>query len=167
MTSNTPPLEVLTVPKAFALTLETACKDFEVLQRLIANELKIVASDGREDHFGAGSIRMALAKSFVFHVARAHRICHQGQSELAVSELECTTFKAATAAVVGVRHVNEHGFDVTRNWSKPSLHINDEGTAFVDELSLEVTGVRKIRMGPIDLCDVYVSTDRMRGLAGF
>ena len=75
-----------------ALTLETACDDFEVLQRLIRQEIKLVSGNGVEDHRAASRAQMALAKSFVFHVARARRICEHGAASLRVERTERKLF---------------------------------------------------------------------------
>jgi hypothetical protein len=71
-----------------ALMLETACDDFEVLQRLIRQEIKLVSGNGVEDHRAASRAQMALAKSFVFHVA----ICEHGAASLRVERTERKLF---------------------------------------------------------------------------
>jgi hypothetical protein len=60
---------------------------------------------------GRACAQMALAKSFVFHVVRARRICEHGAGSLKVDRSERRLFLQGTAGVLGVRDVNEHGFD--------------------------------------------------------
>jgi hypothetical protein len=166
MTSQSAPPDV-SIAKGFALTLETACEDFEILQRLVRMEIKLVSGNGSEDHRATSHARMALAKSFVFYVVRARRICEHGKGSLSVDRLERTRFLKATVDVLGVRNVNEHGFDISGNVSKPSLHRHTNESAILDETSMVVLGDQKILMGPLNLYDMYVPTDRMRKLAGF
>jgi hypothetical protein len=127
---------------------------------------------------------MALAKSFVFYLVRARRICEHGAGNLTVNRTERSRFLNGTAAVVDVRDVNEHGFDAKsakvmqrrtgsedgssrRKISMPSLHTHTEECAILDETSMIILGDKKILMGPLNLYDVYIPADRMRQLAGF
>jgi hypothetical protein len=154
----------------FALMLETACEDFEILQRMIRHEIKLVSGNGIEDRRAHPRIQMALAKSFVFHLVRAHRICEKGVGSLKLDRIERTRFLKATAAVVRVRDVNEHGFDAKATGnkiSKPSMHSHAKESAILDETAMVVLGDQKILMGPLNLYDAYIPTDRMRKLAGF
>ena len=68
--------------RAFALLLETAGQQFEVLRSLIRQELLIASNQQpktRQDTFSEmraqGCIQMALAKEFLFNAARAYRLC--------------------------------------------------------------------------------------------
>jgi hypothetical protein len=155
------------VARGFALMLETACEDFEVLQRLVRRETTLISAGGGQDHRAAARAQMALAKSFVFYVVRARRICEHGKGSLAVDRLDRTRFLKATEDVLGVRDVNEHGFDISGRISKPSMHSHAKESATLDETSMVVLGDQKILMGPLNLYDIYVPTDRMRKLAGF
>ena len=110
---------------------------------------------------------MALAKSFVFNVVRARRICEHSRGSLAVNGLERTRFLRATASVLGVRDVNEHGFDTSGRTSKPTMHSHPEYSVVLDETAMVVLGDQEILMGPLNLYDVYVPTAYMRTLAGF
>jgi hypothetical protein len=101
----------ISIATGFALMLETACEDFEILQRMIRHEIKLVSGNGIEDHRAYPRIQMALAKSFLFNLGRAHRICEHGAGSLTIDRAERTRFLKATAAVVDVSDVNEHGFD--------------------------------------------------------
>lgn len=165
------PRPEVTVGTSFALMLETACSDFEAMQRLVRRETRLVFDNGREDLQGRARAQMALAKSFVFHVVRARRICEHGASSLAIDRNKRRSFLQDTAAVVSVRDVNEHGFDVggaaRRKSSKPTSHHHPDEDALVDETSMVVLGDRRILMGPLNLYDIYVPTDVMRKLAGF
>jgi hypothetical protein len=151
--------------------LETACRDFEAMQRLIRQETRLVFVNGQEDIKGRACVQMALAKSFVFHVVRARRICEHGADSLKVDRSERRLFLQSTAGVLGVRNVNEHGFDAggaTRGKSsKPAMHHHLDEYAKVDETAMLVLGDQKILMGPLNLYDVYVATEHMRKLAGF
>jgi hypothetical protein len=149
----------------FALMLETACEDFEILQRMIRQEIKLVSGNAIEVRRASPRIQMALAKSFLFNLVRARRICDLGAGSLTVARAERKRFLNATAAVVNVRDVNEHGFDVNKI-SKPSMHSHAKENAILDETAMAVLGDQKILMGP-NLYNVYVPTDRMRKLAGF
>jgi hypothetical protein len=165
--SSQPAGPELSVARGFALMLETACEDFEVLQRLIRQETRMLfATGGREDFRAVHSTEMALAKSFVFHVQRARRICEHGAGALAVDRTERKRFLSATAKVLGVRDVNEHGYEPGAD-SKPSIHRHGENFAALDETSMIVLGDQNILMGPINLYDIYLPTDRLRTLAGF
>jgi hypothetical protein len=106
----------------FALMLETACGDFEAMQRLIRRETQLVFSNGQEDFGGRACAQMALAKSFVFHVVRARRICEHGAGSLKVDRSARKSFMQDTAGVVGVRDVNEHGFDAVGSAFVKAFH---------------------------------------------
>ena len=156
-----------TAAAGFALMLETACEDFEIMQRLISGELAVVSQGSKRDVRASPRIQMALAKSFVFHVVRARRICEHSASSLAASRVERKRFMAATAGALSIRDVNEHGFESNTN-SPPSLHFHDvAGGAFCDETAMTVLGSKDILMGGLNLFDLYGPTDRMRKLAGF
>jgi hypothetical protein len=64
--------------KNFALFIEMACDEFGLLNSLIKGKIQIVPSDPRNLR-AAGSIQMVLARSFIFDVARAYRICKHGR----------------------------------------------------------------------------------------
>jgi hypothetical protein len=155
------------IAAGFALMIETACEDFEILQRLIRQETQLVSHTGRNDFRAGPRIQMALAKSFVFNVVRARRICEHSRGSLAVNGLERTRFLKATASVLGVRDVNEHGFDTSGRVSKPMMHKHPEDSAILDETSMVVFDDQKILMGPLNLYDIYIPTAHMRTLAGF
>jgi hypothetical protein len=144
--------------------LETACEDFEILQRLIRLETNVVSTHHRDRFRAAPRIQMALAKSFVFYVARARRICEHGASALGIDRLERTRFLKGTEGLPRVRDVNEHGFDVNGS-SKPSMHHREGG--ILDETSMVIGSDKEILMGPLNLYDMYVPTARLRSLAGF
>src|SRR5580704_3407729 len=51
--SNSPPQPSnpeVSIATGFALMLETACEDFEILQRMIRHEIKLVSGNGIEDY---------------------------------------------------------------------------------------------------------------------
>lgn len=98
--SEQPESPDVSIPKAFAQMVDTACRDFELLQRLIRQEVKVVAANGERDLHAAGAVGMALAKSFVFHVVRARRICEHGAGSLKLDRIERRRFLAATVRVV-------------------------------------------------------------------
>ena len=79
-----PASPVVSATKAFALTLETACEDFENLLDLIDGDIKIMTSprdaamlNHKVNRWARAPLRiqMALAKSFLFNANRANRIC--------------------------------------------------------------------------------------------
>jgi hypothetical protein len=152
--------------------LEIACEQFEVLQSLLRKEITVNTAqthDYRKEmtlRRAPYCINMALAKSFIANVIRARRICEHGSQYLAIGRLERRRFLHSTAAIQTVRDVNEHGFDVHDNRSRPQLHYNRDG-GYVDETAMYIGGAEEILMGPINLCDVYRSVARMRELAGF
>jgi hypothetical protein len=168
----------ISAEEAFALMLETACEDFEILQDLIDGEIQVAAPksdkatpankhDYRKAHRASRApsrIQMALAKSFVFNARRANRICNLNKASLALDRVERTRFLKATEPLTAVRDVNEHGFD-GNNSKKPSLHSQEGGT--LDETSMVITGRDKILMGPLNLHTAYLAVDRMRTIAGF
>jgi hypothetical protein len=160
-----------TPAQAFALMLETACEQFEVLQLLLKQEIKVISNDSADvrKHIkflrAPHCINMALAKSFVANVIRARRICEHGSQHLAIERTLRRQFLSSTSGVQKVRDVNEHGFDIHDNKSRPMLHYN--GGGFVDETAMYMGSAEEILMGPINLYDVYRSVARMRDLAGF
>jgi hypothetical protein len=159
----------VSIAEGFALMLETACEHFEILQRLIRQEIRLVAGNGRADPRAAFSAQMALAKSFVFHVMRARRICEHGAGSLTLDRTERKLFLGATADVLGVRNVNEHGFDAngTSRNTRPSMHQHAADGVMLDETSMVLLGDQQIMMGPLNLYNIYRPTNRMRKLAGF
>jgi hypothetical protein len=108
---------------------------------------------------------MALAKSFVANAIRARRTCERGSQHLTIERTERRRFLRGSSGVQKVRDVNEHGFDIHDNKSRPILHYN--GGGFVDETAMYIGSAEEILMGPINLYDVYRSVARMRDLAGF
>jgi hypothetical protein len=171
MNIATPSSPSTSIATGFALMLETACNDFETMQRIIRQETRLLIANGQEDLRGPACAQMALAKSFVFHVVRARRICEHGAGLLKVDRSARKSFLQDTMKVLGVRDVNEHGFDAggaTRGKSsKPSIHHHSDEGALVDETAMVILGDQKILMGPLNLYDVYLPTDCMRSLAGF
>lgn len=168
----------ITAAEAFAMFLETACEDFEILQDMIRGQLQVSApkrneaapaiKEERRKEFRAmrapSRIQMALAKSFVFNARRANRICTLNKAALDVDRAERKQFLRATDPLTPVRDVNEHGFD-GKDSTKPSMH--EQGGGRLDETSMVVAGPEKILMGPLNLYEVYLEADRMRKLAGF
>jgi hypothetical protein len=150
----------------FALMLETGCEDFEIMRRLISGELAVVPKGPKLDFRASPRITMALAKSFIFHVVRARRICEHSAGLLAVDRTERKLFMVTTAEALGLRNVNEHGFELNTE-SPPSQHLHQTESASVDETAMVVLGPDKILMGPLNLVDLYGPTDRMRKHAGF
>lgn len=142
--------------------LETACEDFEICQRLIRQETKVAANSPRD----MPRVQMALAKSFVFNVVRARRICQHGQGSLGIDRLERARFLKGTEGLQPVRDVNEHGFDLNAS-SKPSMHRHEEESAILDETAMVTLSDKNILTGPLNLYDMYVPTARKRALAGF
>ncbi len=156
---------------AFALVIETACEQFEMLQLLISGGIKL-AEPPQDDiqrrilHTRANAcIRMALAKSFVANVIRARRIIEHGQEHLKVGKLYRKVFLSKTQPVIRVRDVNEHGYDVVDNYNRPELHFR--ANSWGDETSLHIGKSEEIFMGPINLYSIYRSLEHMRTLAGF
>ena len=164
------PADELSPAKAFALMLETACEQFEVLQALVANELHIAFDEQKDPRKNLRFMRAryciqaALAKSFVANVIRAQRICEHGAQHLIVDRAERTRFLKSVPDVLLVRNVNEHGFDV-RSDSPPSMHARDG--CLLDETAMVISGPERILIGPVNLYDIYRATARMRDLAGF
>jgi hypothetical protein len=163
---------------AFALLLETACEEFEILQDLIKGDLLIDTPDprtkwdsgmkGRKQVIrGARSqsaIQMALAKSFVFNARRANRVCTLNKAAIPLDRDSRKLFLRDTNPLIAVRDVNEHGFDGNGS-SKPSMHEHEGG--LLDETSMVILGSENILMGPLNLFDIYAAVDRARKIAGF
>jgi hypothetical protein len=167
----------ISAEEAFALMLETACEDFEIMQALIDGQIQVVtpksdeatpASNRYHRRYQAARtgprMQMALAKSFVFNARRANRICTLNKGSLALDRLERTRFLKATQPLIAVRDVNEHGFDGNGS-VRPSMHKQEGGT--LDETALVIDGPQRILMGPLNLYNEYLAVDRMRKLAGF
>ncbi len=174
------PAPEISAASAFALMLETACQQFEVLLLMVQNKIQLSSAEQRippancvDAAFAQsrisrpeGCIRMALAKSFVANTIRARRICEHGAEHLAVERLERRRFLKATEGVLQVRDVNEHGFDANvASAAGPKMHYQHGG--YTDETSMAIFGPDKILMGPLNLCNVYPSVARMRDRAGF
>ena len=156
--------------EGFALMLETGCRDFETLSKLVRSEVLLVDTAGEPDLGAHGSIVMALAKSFVFYAVRAARICEHGSQHLKISREARKAFLNGVRPVINVRDVNEHGFDASRSGrksSRPSMHTHEAEGAALDETSLIVLDDKKILMGPINLYEIYLRMSEMRHLAGF
>jgi|SRR5947208_16404311 len=122
----------LSPARAFALTIETACEQFEVFHLIKTNEIKIEMEKQQIDvrkrlttTRAPYCIQMALAKSFVANTIRARRICEHGARHLSVSRTERQLFLKSTEPLLLVRDVNEHGFDINNGKSKPSFHFKD------------------------------------------
>ncbi len=154
------------VAKNFAWMLETACEDFLLLQKMIQRKLLISSDDEMDSHRASARITMALAKSFIFHVVRARRICEHGAGYLSLERVERKKFLNSTGSVVPVRDINEHGLDANRD-SEPSLYHHIEEEIMVDETALVILGEKKIFMGPLNLYEIYLPVEAMRQLAGF
>jgi hypothetical protein len=175
MTTAHPASPIISAAEAFALTLETACEDFENLLDLIDGDIKVVTSprdaamSNHKVHRLARAplrIQMALAKSFVFNARGANRICQKNSAALALDRLERNRFMKATDHLAVLRDVNEHGFDGGKDDVKPSMRFHPEG-GWMDETALVASSREKILMGAINLYPVYLAVDRMRTLAGF
>ncbi len=106
----TDPQPQIAPAEAFALLLEIACEDFEILQDLIGGQLQVVApeqnnkppanKEDRQREFRAArapfSVQMALAKSFVFNARRANRVCNLNKAALGIDRIERKQFLKAT-----------------------------------------------------------------------
>jgi hypothetical protein len=151
--------------------LETACQEFETLQALIREEIRFAEPSGPEGHIvvlrAGATIRMALAKSFLFNANRANRVCFKNKSQLSLDRKAREDFLRATKPLTDVRDVNEHGYDGDQRSQKnrPSMHEQDGG--LLDETALVVFGPDKILMGPLNLLEIYTAVARMRSVAGF
>jgi hypothetical protein len=167
--------------EAFALHLEIACEDFEILQDLLVGHLQVVApeqkkgivpsEEDRRRSFRAqrasGAISMALAKSFVFNANRANRICFKNKGSLAPGREERELFLKATQPLSAVRDVNEHGFDGDKRSEKNRPSMHDQGGGALDETSMVSNGPKSVLMGALNLYDVYVAVNRMKSIAGY
>ena len=158
----------LSSAEAFALLLETACKDFENLQVLISGQLEVTAPDKKRKATrtlrAPARIQMALAKSFLFNAHRANRVCEKNKAALALDRTERKLFSSAMKPLAAVRDVNEHGYEGGDS-VRPSMHRHEDGT--LDETALNIGGPQRIPMGRLNLYDAYLALDRMRKLAGF
>jgi hypothetical protein len=171
-----PIVKPVTLPRAFALLLDTACSEFEALRAIVSGEFRLTMSDLAPtdlSHVGAApralpTIRMALAKSFVSNAIRARRICEHGSNKLSINRIERKIFLNGLSHTNMVRNVNEHGFEIdAKDFTKPKLHFHASYGGYADETTLAIIGPDEILMGPINLCEVYRVVDRMRKVAGF
>jgi hypothetical protein len=164
---------------SFALMLEAACQDFETLDRIVRGEIKIVldltaTAQGPQpawalEQRAKASVTTALAKSFLFYVARAKRICAKNSQFLrGYSEDRKFFLKYLNSiGLTDVRDVNEHGFDPdSLPDSRPSIHVHGDGNIALDETGVIVLD-GKILLGPINLYDVYPKVKNMRDIGGF
>ena len=105
--SHIPVSEQLLPAQAFALMLETACEQFEVLQSLLRKEITVIKSERPDDIRkqmrllirAPSCINMALAKSFVDNVIRARRICQHGSQHLVIDRVERKRFLSSTSGI--------------------------------------------------------------------
>jgi hypothetical protein len=180
MTSSKIDMPQVPTRGAFALMLETACEQFEVLQLIISGEIKIVSdylptvdprSPASEEipkalkHLRAPiCIKMALAKSFVAHAWRARTICDEGKGSLFLDRTERRLFLSRTKALRKVRDVNEHGFDFNTTF-RPSLHLKDG--SYLPDTGVLALSPTVVSMGPLNLYEVYRVIARMREHAGY
>jgi hypothetical protein len=161
-------------PKNFALFIEMACDEFGLFDSLIKEKIQIVPSDPRNLR-ATGSIQMVQARSFVFDVARAYRICKHGRF-LQNHPNERKSFLRYLEKIhfVDIRDMNEHGFEAGyskrggRKRKTPSTHSHElDGMRFgIDETSLVIWGDKAL-MGPVNLYEVHERVQAMRQLAGF
>jgi len=121
-------------------------------------------AQSRSDALARRPARKWRLPSHSYPTSRARRICEKGAESLGLDRLDRTLFLKATEKVVGVRDVNEHGFEPNAR-SKPSMHFQEGG--YGDETSLAVHGPDQILMGPLNLRTIYDDLDRLRKLAGF
>ena len=98
---------------------------------------------------------MALAKSFVFNVRRANRICNSHKAVIAIDRLERIRFIKASDRVTAIRDVNEHGFDGGAGDLSPTEHFHSDG-GWIDETGLVVLAPEKILIGPLNLYEIYL-----------
>lgn len=151
--------------------LEVACSEFECLQKLLTQELTLTAQDQFSAWRAYPTIQRALAKSFLFNVVRAYRICEHGKHMMMLPRELWKQFEKEIKPVVDVRDVNEHGFDVHkvpgRKNNRPTLHHHEDINGAADETSMIITAPNKIIMGPLNLYEVYVVVAEMRKVAGF
>jgi hypothetical protein len=156
--------------EAFALFLETACREFETLGAMLLGEIQLVASkpeNAVQVRHAAPTIRMALAKSFLFNTNRAHRICLKNKAQMILDRVARKDFLRDTEPVTHVRNVNEHGFDGDKQSEKSKRSMYEQEGGFLDETALVLAGPKRILMGPLNLSDVYRAVARARNLAGF
>jgi len=171
MTASAPTPVEISPEEAFALMLETACEDFEILQSLARRDIQVfpvrIAAQHQELRAlrAPARIQMALAKSFVFNAVRARRICDTAAGHLKLDRFDRKRFLKATEPLIRIRDVIEHGCELNAD-SRPALHEHpQEGK--VDETSLLLINSEMILMGPLNLYAAFVGVERMRKLAGF
>ena len=166
--------------EGFALWIETACSEFEVVHGLLNADIRVVPS--RERSIGSSTktngiamrplslieatVRKALLRSFVFSVRRASRILEERSSEIPVPRIKRTKFLNLTRELAAVRDVNEHGFDKNGK-SRPTIHTLDGNRFALDETSSVIQGLDSIFMGPVNLAKIYPLVKEMQTLAGF
>jgi hypothetical protein len=162
----------------FAGQLELAHQQFRIMLALIEGELVIQTAEAPTHPtsecslpFAKPRIIQALAKEFIFHVNRIHRMCDHGKTILNIEESNRRAFLAAVKPIVGVRHVNEHGFDLNRGargrTTRPVMHYHEADNAQIDETSLIILGPDKILIGPLNLVKIFHHIEVLRNKAGY
>jgi hypothetical protein len=162
---------------AFALLLEAASEQFNVLKALIQGQIAIaqIGTPGSTERIATvraePCIQMALAKEFVFNAARCYRICEHAPNELDITAERRRAFLKSLRSIVPVRDVNEHGYDLKKGprgkQTRPTIHTHRAGSFALDETSLMVLAPDRILMGPLNLSDIFANIEAMRQIAGF
>jgi hypothetical protein len=162
----------LEAKEALALQIETAAEQFAILKALVSGEFEVVTR--RHTTLGDRAplrIMMALAKDFLFSATRAYRICEHAPDDISIPRDERKAFLKDLRPIIGVRDVNEHGFDVHNRGrtkrSRPAMHHHESESVVLDETSLVILSPDAILMGPLNLAEIIEPIERLRKLAGF
>jgi hypothetical protein len=172
------PEAAINVETAFALLVEGAAEQFDILQELISGNLVVQCGCSTDKAArsliymrASPTIQMALAKAFLFNAARAYRILEHGSDQITISRVERKQFMNSLRPIISVRDVNEHGFDPVKGprqkESRPAMHVHADEQVFVDETAMVILGPKQILMGPLNLVDIGRTVKRMREVAGF
>lgn len=155
-----------------ALMLEIACEQYEMAANLIAGRMRVVNVSASEIQGARAQsvIVMALAKEFIFNARRAERIIDQGKAHLQLDRVRRKQFLKKMKAIISVRDINEHGFDIEglngKPVKRPSLHFHGGDQFALDDTAMIISN-NEIYIGPLKLSEIYSLVAEMRNLAGF
>lgn len=159
--------------QALAILLETASEQFKIGQRIITNDIEIKFDDKKNIdetllyYRSKFTIINALFKEFLFNCVRARRICEKGSGVLGILDEDLDKFVKSLSDLTPVRNVNEHGFDLKDNRTKPKIYTHSQNLYSLDDTSLIILGPEEIYMGPVNIFQKFKIIEQMISVSGF